>query len=124
MQQFTIPGRLPGLNSIINSSRTHWAVAAKEKKEAMEYVIAYITMARLKPVDGFAEITITCYEPNKRRDADNVQAGANKIILDSLQKAGIIKGDGQKYIRLITPCLEVDREKPRIEVDISEGEGC
>lgn len=26
-QKFVIPGRLPGLNEIIASSRTHWAVA-------------------------------------------------------------------------------------------------
>ena len=120
MQQFTIPGRLPGLNSIINSSRTHWAVAAKEKKEAMDYVIAYITMSKIKPVDGFAEITITCYEKDLRRDADNVQSGANKVILDALQKFGIIENDSRRYIKLITPPVELDRENPRIEV-ILEG---
>lgn len=123
MQKLIIPGRLPGLNEIIQSSRTHWAVANRQKQEAQDTVILAIRQAKIKSV-GFAEIAITCYEPNKRRDADSVQAGTNKIILDSLQKAGIIEGDGQKYIKLITPCLEVDREKPRIEVEISEVEGC
>ncbi len=117
-----IPGRLPGLNEIINSSRTHWAVAAKQKKEAMNTVIYAARAARIKPIKGFAEITITCYEPNKRRDADNVQAGANKLILDALQQAGIIQGDGQKYIKLFQPPICVDRDDPRIEVGIrSEG---
>jgi Holliday junction resolvase RusA-like endonuclease len=120
MQKLIIPGRLPGLNEIINSSRTHWAVAAKQKKDAMAYMQAYITICKIKPVDGFAEITITCYEPNKHRDADNVQAGANKLILDALQQAGIIQGDGQKYIKLFQPPVEVDRENPRVEVEIGE----
>lgn len=120
MQKLIIPGRLPGLNEIINSSRTHWAVAARQKIEAMNTVIYAARAARIKPVKGFAEITITCYEPNKRRDADNVQAGANKVILDALYKAGIIAGDGQKYIKLIQPPISVDRDNPKIEIEIKE----
>lgn len=119
-QKFVIPGRLPGLNEIIASSRTHWAVANKQKIDAMSTVICAARAARIKPVKGFAEIAITYYEPNKRRDADNVQAGGNKAILDALYKAGIIQGDGQRYIKLIQPPLEVDRENPRIEVEIKE----
>lgn len=120
-QKFVIPGRLPGLNEIIASSRTHWAVANKQKIDAMSTVIYAARAARIKPVKGFAEITITCHEPNKRRDADNVQSGAAKLALDALYKAGIIQGDGQRYIKLIQPPLEVDRENPRIEVEIREG---
>ena len=123
-QKFVIPGRLPGLNEIIASSRTHWAVANKQKIDAMNTVAYYARAARIKPVNGFAEITITCYEPNKRRDADNVQAGGNKAILDALYKAGIIKGDGQKYIKLFQSPIEVDRENPRIEVEIREDDLC
>lgn len=119
-QKFVIPGRLPGLNEIIASSRTHWAAANKQKIDVMSTVIYAARAARIKPVKGFAGITITYYEPNKRRDADNVQAGGNKAILDALYKAGIIQGDGQRYIKLIQPPLEVDRENPRIEVEIKE----
>lgn len=120
MQKLIIPGRLPGLNEIINSSRTHWAVAAKEKKEAMLYVQTYITLCKIKPVQGFAEIKITCYEKDYRRDQDNVQGGASKVILDALQQAGVIKNDSRKHIKLVLGGVEVDRDNPRVEVEIKE----
>lgn len=120
MQKLIIPGRLPGLNEIINSSRTHWAVAAKQKKDAMAYVQAYITICKIKPVEGFAEIKIICYEKDYRRDQDNVQGGASKVILDALQQAGIIKNDSRKHIKLVLGGVEVDKDNPRIEVEIKE----
>lgn len=117
MQKFIIEGRLPNLNDLLKGS--HWAVSARAKKAAMESVQWYILQSKTKPV-GKAQITITCYEPNKKRDEDNVLAGACKIILDALQRAKIIAGDGRKYIELVTKPVEIDRENPRIEVEIRE----
>jgi Holliday junction resolvase RusA-like endonuclease len=119
MSKFTIPGRLPGLNEIITANSRHWAVAYRQKKEAKELV--QLSALGIRPVKGKAVITITCYEPNRRRDIDNVRAGACKIILDALQDCEILKGDGQKYIAdIIQPAVQVDKQNPRIEVEIQE----
>ena len=118
IQQFTIPGRLPGLNEIIGTANCHWAKGYRLKKEAMQQVQIYALVAKIKPVQGRAEVTIACFEGNKKRDTDNVQAGANKIILDALQGMGILQGDGWKYIDRIPVPVQLDRKNPRIEVKI------
>lgn len=113
-------GRLPGLNELLGSANRHWAVGYRMKKEAMRDVQLSAMLAKTRPVKGRAKVTIACYEKNKRRDADNVQAGANKIILDALQEIKILKGDGKKYIDIIPVPVEYDKENPRIEVFIEE----
>jgi len=119
LQTFIIKGRLPGLNEIINSSKGHWSSYRKLKNEAMETVQWCILQHKIKPV-GKARIIIKCYEPNAKRDVDNVLAGAWKIILDAMQKAGTIDGDGRKYIEILAAPVEIDRVNPRIEVSINE----
>lgn len=115
--KFTIPGRLPGLNDLVG--QCHWAVYARKKKTSMETVMWAIRAARLEPIEGRATVTITCYELNKRRDEDNVQSGAAKIILDALQKMGVLKGDGQKYCHVVHRPVETDKDNPRIEVEVT-----
>lgn len=116
-QTFTIPGRLPGYNEL----HMHpWQVARRVKKEAMDAVIWAAREARLQPVKGRCVVRICCYEPNRRRDVDNVKAGANKVILDALQQVGILAGDGQKYVADVQTTVEVVREDPRVEVIIRE----
>lgn len=117
-QKLIIPGQLPGWNQL---NKGHWAARHKAKKDAMDMIVVYAKhVSKIKKVDGFCEIAITCFEPNRKRDHDNVQAGAAKIILDALQQAKIIKGDGQKYIKYIAKEVQVDRKNPRIEVEINE----
>lgn len=78
-------------------------------------------VARIKPVTGKCEINLVCYEPNARRDPDNVISGARKIILDALQHMNVLEGDGRKYVSSgINDRVEVDRENPRIEIIIKE----
>lgn len=116
-QTFTIPGRLPGYNEL----HMHpWQVARRVKQEAMDAVIWAVKAAKIKPINGRCVVKICCYEPNARRDVDNVKAGANKAILDALQQAGILAGDGQKYVADVQTTVEVARENARVEVEIKE----
>ena len=117
-QSFIIPGRLPGYNELRRGG--HWARNYRVKFDAMQWVYWVITVENLRPISAPVNVTISCHEQNARRDRDNVTAGANKIILDALQRAGILQGDGQKYVRSITNFVDVDRETPRIEVVLSE----
>ena len=112
-QHFTINGRLPGYNELTKGG---WRANYIAKKKGLEQAGWSIKSAQIQPMTGKVEVTIRCYEPNSRRDCDNATSGASKIILDSLQNCGILKGDGQKYVKCIKHPVEVDRQAPRIEV--------
>ena len=119
-QCFTIVGRLPGYNEL---KARCWQESARRKAEAMREVQIAAMAARIRPVRGQVTVTIRCYEPNARRDVDNVTSGAGKVILDALQEIGVLQGDGRKYIaQVIYPAVEIDRKNPRVEVEIREVE--
>ena len=113
-QQFTIPGRLSGYNEL---NTGHWYARNKLKRDNMERVGWYIKVYGIKPVTGKAMVTIRCYEPTKRRDKSNVRAGAEKLVLDSLQECGIIRNDNWKWLHDKPATVEYDKNA-RVEVEI------
>lgn len=115
-QAFTIKGRLPGYNEL----KQHHFKSARIKGEAMEAIGWTAKAARIQPVIGPARVTIRSYEPNAKRDPDNVTSGAAKCILDALQNIGVLKNDNRKHVVPILPVPEVDRKNPRVEVIIEE----
>lgn len=64
-----------------------------------------------------AYLVITWFEPDRRRDPDNIMAG-QKFILDGLVAAKVIPNDNQKYIVSIIHRFRVDKQNPRVEVEI------
>lgn len=118
----TIPGLLPGLNEYIETERGHNGKfkAAAMKKQA-EHIIGYMIELQLRGVKFDRPVTIhyTWFEPNQRRDKDNI-AFAKKFIQDSLVHAGVLRNDGWKEIEGFTDSFAVDRENPRVEVVIEE----
>jgi len=112
----TIPGRLPGLNEIIAAAKSHYAKYSTEKKEYTEEVAWLAKQARLPKFEK-AYLVITWFEPDRRRDPDNIMAG-QKFILDGLVAAGAIPNDSQKYIQGIVHRFRVDKRNPRVEVEI------
>ena len=69
--------------------------------------------------EGPVVVSIEWYEPNRRRDLDNV-ASAKKFILDGLVRAGVLANDGQRHVTGFADTFHVDRERPRIVVSIIE----
>lgn len=115
---FTVKGRLPGYNQL---TKGHWAVRQRIKQEAMDLVMWSARTQGIQPVDSKVVVDILCFEPNLRRDDDNVTSGASKVILDALQQMGVLKGDGRKYVTCVKHPADLDRENPRIEITITEG---
>jgi len=114
-----IEGRLPGTNELISANRGSWQRGSHQKKDYTKWCaiqiksqIKYVEVKN-KPIN----LCITWYEPNKRRDHDNILCGL-KFILDGMVKSGLIPDDSQKYIGDITSHIEVDKIRPRIEVEI------
>ena len=107
-----IPGKLDGLNEYTNANRTNRYKGSKMKNHNEHVIFQAIRQAKLQKVDKYPiHLKITWYEPNKRRDIDNITF-ATKFILDSLVKMGIT------YVDKITHEVLIDKNNPRIEVEI------
>lgn len=116
--KLTIPGRLPGLNEITDAARGNRYASAKMKKEYTELVAWYAKSARLPRLKR-VDLVFTWYEPHRQRDKDNIMAG-QKFILDGLVAAGVLDNDGWNQIGDITHRFRVDRNNPRVEVELIE----
>jgi hypothetical protein len=110
------PGRLPGLNEIIDAAKRSPYEYAKMKDR---YTSEIGWLAKKLPRYERVNITITWYEPNMRRDPDNVMAG-QKFILDGLVVGGAIPKDTRRHVKKITHIPEFDRENPRVVIEIEE----
>jgi Holliday junction resolvase len=118
--KFTIQGRLNSLNEYIKACRGNVYSANNMKKRNQKAIREAVRVAKLMPIDKYPiSLKITWYEPNSRRDIDNVQF-ATKFILDAMVEMQIIKNDSQKYVSEISHTVTVDKENPRIEVEIIE----
>lgn len=60
------------------------------------------------------------YEPNRKRDLDNISSFAHKVIQDCIVKTGILENDGWKEITGYKDSFYCDNRNPRIEVIITE----
>lgn len=118
MVTLTIEGQLPNLNDYTSACRSNRYAGAKMKKDAERIISIYI-MQQLKGVvfDGTVSLNFRWYEPNRKRDLDNI-CFAKKFILDALVSNGIIKADGWQGVAGFTDQFFIDEEFPRIEVDI------
>ena len=73
-------------------------------------------------ITQIVDVDFIWYESDRMRDKDNISS-AKKYILDALQKAGTLQGDGWKHINDFTDKFIVDKTNPRVEVTLREVEG-
>ncbi len=116
--KFEIPGSLPGMNEIIEAAKRNPHEYAR-MKETYTAMVAWL--AKKPPSYEKVALVITWFEPDRRRDPDNIMAG-QKFILDGMVAAGTIPNDSQKHIKGIVHRFEVDRQNPRVEVEIVDME--
>jgi len=119
--KFEIPGRLPGLNEIIDAAKQGKGNYQPYARMKEEYTTMVAWLAKKLPTYERVALIITWYEPNSRRDPDNIMAG-QKFILDGMVAAGTIPNDSQKHIKGIVHRFKVDRKDPRVEVEIIDTE--
>ena len=115
-----IEGNLPNLNDYTRACRSNRFAGAEMKKKAERYITQYIKM-QLKDVSikGKVRLAFRWYEANKRRDLDNI-CFAKKFLLDALVSNQIIFADSWKGVVGFTDEFFIDKQNPRIEVDIEE----
>lgn len=110
---FEIRRKLPSLNVTIGKNRTNKYLGAKFKAE-IEEAIGWdikqaLTQKILKPITEPCDILIDFYESTMRRDVDNIQS-AQKFILDSMVKNGILKNDNRRWVKQIYHTIHDDSE--------------
>lgn len=120
MQQFTIPGRLEGMNSLVNANRKNKYAGAELKKTSTALCTWYAWAGGMQRVERYpVTFLIEWVEQNGRRDPDNI-ASAKKYIFDGLIKAGVLENDGPKQIEMLIDTFRIDSRNPRIIVSIFE----
>lgn len=119
-QSFTIPGRLHGMNEIIDACRRNRFAGAEEKRVQQAICLSAIREHRVQPVQSYpVMVSIEWVEPNSKRDPDNISA-AKKFIFDALQDAGVLRNDSMKEVGKIRESFAVDKASPRVRVTIQE----
>lgn len=122
MTKLTINGRLPGFNEMFAAANTNRHIGNHLKQQAQNAVMWHIRQ-QLRGVhyDNPVILHYAYYEPNRKRDKDNVSAGAHKIVQDALVKTGVIRNDGWRDVAGFTDLIwDVDADNPRVEVMIEE----
>lgn len=122
--KFVIQGRLWGLNEHVNACKSKYGkhTSAQYKRETEELIGWYIKKYLGNwYTDKMVYLKYKWVEPNTKRDLDNI-AFAKKFIQDALVKQGVIPNDGWKNILGFTDSFAVDKDNPRIEVEIIEVE--
>lgn len=117
----TIPGRFPDLNDMIKLAKAghgSYQPYAIDKRRNTN-TVAWLCKAAHAPKMRRVSVKITWYEPDARRDQDNISAAA-KYIMDGLVLASVIPDDRQKYVAGIAHAWAVDKENPRVVVEIEE----
>lgn len=118
--KFTIRGTLPGLNELIEAERRNRFIGAKLKKQ---YEAVVMRAARSLGNVEFEEPVFMMYhwyEKDRRRDKDNICAFGRKVIQDALVKARFLRNDGWKNIAGFEDRFYVDKDRPRVVVEILE----
>lgn len=109
-----LPGRFLGLNDLLLNRGSR----ITEKKRQCATVVLLAQAARV-PRFASAHVSFEWAEPNKRRDPDNFCGGGAKVILDALQHAGVIPGDGWGHVLGLSHRWACDPKNPGVQVTLT-----
>lgn len=111
----------PGLNEYLHECARHPKAGARTKRQ-YQMVARNAVRAQIGQLKIHNPIILhyRFYEADKRRDKGNIFAFADKVFEDALQACGVIENDGWAQIENFTHEFYVDKENPRIEIDIKE----
>ena len=117
--RLTIQGKLDNLNDYIAAFRTNQYKGSNVKNHNENKVkcAIYEQLGRIR-ISKPVYMTYRWYEPNRKRDLDNISSFGRKVIQDALVHTNVLKNDGWKEITGFRDEFHVDSNNPRIEVEI------
>lgn len=118
--KIVIPFTLPGLNDYVNAERANRQKGAAFKKKWQNDVALVVKRQVRGKLKEPVVMHYTWYERDKRRDKDNVSAFGRKVIQDALVQIRALQNDGWSNIALFTDDFQVDKQRPRVEIEIEE----
>ncbi len=119
MIRLELPLPLVTLNEIVSEAKHHWSSYAASKRRDTDLVAVLARSAKLRPCPSPFRVRCEWHPRDRRIDPDNLAAGGLKAILDGLQVAGVIEGDGYKHVRGIEHDFGApDRQHPHVVVEI------
>lgn len=116
-----VDGELTDFNTYSNAERTHRQKAARIKKQETYRVMAVFLPHRLDNPKLPIHLNIKWICKNRMKDKDNISF-AKKFIFDGMQQSGYIKNDGWGEIGSWTEEFLVDKNHPRVEIEIEENQ--
>lgn len=120
VKKIVVPGRFASLNDFIDANRrTHgrWNAGNSMKQKDQKTICSCIPRGlRFKRI----HLRYTYFEPNTKRDKDNISGYFHKVFQDALVQAGCIPNDGWKVIKGFSDHFDIDTKYPRIEILIEE----
>jgi Holliday junction resolvase RusA-like endonuclease len=114
-----LPGTMPSLNEVIAAAKSHHGAYSSMKKKLTMSVAMQARAAGMKPVTKPVKVICRWFEPSRRRDVDNVAHGC-KYILDGLCEGGVLVDDSQRHVPQIQHYFDIDKDNPRVEVELVE----
>lgn len=122
----TIEGKFPSMNEFIDANRRSKGRFNKGNamKQQSQNEISWqiLKQHRKLHIDKPVKLIYSYYEPNKKRDLDNISGYFHKVFQDALVNCGVIHNDNWHYIVGFTDEFYIDNKHPRIEIKIVEVE--
>ncbi len=118
--KLVIPFPLPGLNEYVTAERSHRQKGANMKREWQGAVVAALRRQIRKPLREPVTMHYIWYEKDQKRDKDNISAFGRKVIQDALVQMHILRNDGWRNINGFSDDFRVDKNRPRVEIEIEE----
>lgn len=122
----TIEGKFPSMNEFIDANRRSKGRFNKGNamKQQSQNEISWqiLKQHRKLHIDKPVKLIYSYYEPNKKRDLDNISGYFHKVFQDALVNCGVIHNDNRHYIVGFTDEFYIDNKHPRIEIKIVEVE--
>ena len=116
-----IPMKLHSLNEYIGACRRNPYQGAQMKRKDQSDIEWHIrSQLRGIRIKKPVRMAYRWYEPNRKRDLDNVSSYGRKVIQDGLVATRVIQNDSWKQVVGFSDSFDVDKKNPRIEVTIIE----
>jgi hypothetical protein len=96
---------------------THWTKRNAEAERVHSLIYLSLSRSQRVPFLEKVNIFITVYFKNRPFDSDNI---ADKFYIDGLKHANVIQEDDLRYVGMTATRSEVDKNNPRVEIEIIE----
>lgn len=119
-RKIVLPWTMPGMNDYIRAIQKHWSEGNQMKRRYQTMAVLSMRHQLNGPLREPVVLHYTWYEPNRKRDKDNICGFGHKVIQDALVELGALRDDGWANVSGFSDRFGVDKKHPRIEILVEE----